>query len=208
MDVTHFRNQLSNSYRQWPKLFCPLEAIAAPGLGHHHHQTVGSHFCERELPSELLTNNGTTFCGKKLAQFAKVWGCFSGFSVCPHPIREWDNWKIPSCNKAYCDKNTFNPGGRVLAHRYAKGWRNGFYSTSQFNLQDLFEGINTALPQDDTISSPYIVGGTVWIKSPHGRCTTQFDRSIVTIIYSPHLVCVCWQNTTPCERCLPCAWGE
>ena len=58
------------------------------------------------------------------------------------------------------------------------------------------KGIDTALPQDDTISSCYIVGDAVWIKSPHGRCTTQFDRGTVTRIYSLHSVCV---DGIPCH---------
>ena len=48
------------------------------------------------------------------------------------------------------------------------------------------KSINTALLQDDTISSPYIVGDAVW--SLHGRYTMQFDRGTVTRIYSPHSV--------------------
>ena len=34
------------------------------------------------------------------------------------------------------------------------------------------------------------MGDAVWIKSPHGRCTTQFDRGTVMRIYSPLSVCV------------------
>ena len=43
---------------------------------------------------------------------------------------------------------------------------------------------------DDIISSPYIVGEAVWIKSLHGRYMTQFDRGTVTRICSPYSVCV------------------
>ncbi len=60
--------------------------------------------------------------------------------------------------------------------------------TSTYKIR--LKGIDTALPQDDTISSRYIMVDAVWIKSPHRRCTTQFDRGTVTRIYSLHSVCV------------------
>ena len=52
------------------------------------------------------------------------------------------------------------------------------------------KGIDAVLLQEDTIYSPYITGDAVWIKSPHRRCTTQFDRGTVTRICNPHSVCV------------------
>ena len=61
----------------------------------------------------------------------------------PTYYRGMGTWKIPSYDKSYCDKNSlFNPGGSVLAQRYAKGRWNGFNSVSQPNLhlKDPFEG--------------------------------------------------------------------
>ena len=34
------------------------------------------------------------------------------------------------------------------------------------------------------------MGDAVWIKSPHARCTTQFNKVTVKRIYSPLSVCV------------------
>ena len=34
------------------------------------------------------------------------------------------------------------------------------------------------------------MGDAVWVKSPHGRCLTQFKKGMVTGIYSPHSVLI------------------
>ena len=73
-------------------------------------------------------------------------------------------------------------------------------STAPANLTYTYKirlkGIDTALLQDNTISSPYIVGDAIWLKSLYGRCTMQFDRGTVTRINSPHSVCV---DGIPCH---------
>ena len=42
----------------------------------------------------------------------------------------------------------------------------------------------------DAGPSSYKVGDSVWVKIPHGRCTTQFGKGTITGVYSPHSVLV------------------
>ena len=46
------------------------------------------------------------------------------------------------------------------------------------------------LPPEDAGPSRYKVGDNVWVKIPHGRCTTQFGKGTITGVYSPHSVLV------------------
>ena len=59
-----------------------------------------------------------------------------------------------------------------------------------YNYHIWIKGIDTAPPLGHVDSGPFNVGDTVWVKSPHGRCLTQFKRGMVTGIYSPHSVLI------------------
>ena len=52
------------------------------------------------------------------------------------------------------------------------------------------KGIDVILPPKDAGPSSYEVGDGVWVKIPHGRCTTQFGKGTITGVYSPHSVLV------------------
>ena len=52
------------------------------------------------------------------------------------------------------------------------------------------KGIDIILPLEDAGISSYKVGDSVWVKIPHGRCTTQFGKGTITGVYSPHSVLV------------------
>ena len=52
------------------------------------------------------------------------------------------------------------------------------------------KGIDVMLPLEDAGPSSYKVGDSVWVKIPHGRCTTQFGKGTITGVYSPHSVLV------------------
>ena len=52
------------------------------------------------------------------------------------------------------------------------------------------KGIDVILPPDDVGPSSYKVGDSVWVKIPHGRCTTQFGKGTIMGVYSPHSVLV------------------
>ena len=120
MDVAHLGNQLSSTDRLQPLSFCPLEAIAAPGLGQHH-QTVRSSFCEWGPLSELLTDSGVVFCGETLAQFAKVWVICLHFQCAHIPSGNGIIERFHHMIKCIVTKTLFNLGGSVLVLRYAKG---------------------------------------------------------------------------------------
>ena len=51
-------------------------------------------------------------------------------------------------------------------------------------------GVDVTLPPEDAGPSRYKVGDNVWVKIPHGRCTTQFGKGTITGVYSPHSVLV------------------
>ena len=51
-------------------------------------------------------------------------------------------------------------------------------------------GVDVTLPPEDAGPSSYKVGDSVWVKIPHGRCTTQFGKGAIMGVYSPHLVLV------------------
>ena len=52
------------------------------------------------------------------------------------------------------------------------------------------KGIDVILPPEDAGPSSYKVGDSVWVKIPHGQCTTQFGKGTITDVYSPHSVLV------------------
>ena len=52
------------------------------------------------------------------------------------------------------------------------------------------KGIDVMLPLEDAGPSSYKVRDSVWVKIPHGRCTTQFRKGTITGVYSPHSVLV------------------
>ena len=51
-------------------------------------------------------------------------------------------------------------------------------------------GVDVTLPPEDAGPSSYEVGDSVWVKIPHGRCTTQFGKGTIMGVYSPHSVLV------------------
>lgn len=52
------------------------------------------------------------------------------------------------------------------------------------------KGIDTTLPPGITGSGTYTTGDVVWVKRPHGRCTTRFKKGKVMTVYGPHSVLV------------------
>ena len=133
------------------------------------------------------------FCRERLAQFAEVWGVRLCFQCAHIPSR---NGIIERCHHTIKHIVTRTCHSIQEAEYWHKVMPKDdeMASTAPANLTYTYKirlkGINAALLQDNTISSPYIVGDAVWIKSLHERCMTQFDRSTATRIYSPHSVCV------------------
>ena len=52
------------------------------------------------------------------------------------------------------------------------------------------KGIDVISPLEDTGPSSYKVRDSVWVKIPHGRCTTQFGKGAIMGVYSLHSVLV------------------
>ena len=52
------------------------------------------------------------------------------------------------------------------------------------------KSIGTAPLLEHVDSGPNHVGDAVWVKTPHGRCSTQFKKGMVMGIYSPHSVLI------------------
>ena len=55
---------------------------------------------------------------------------------------------------------------------------------------NIIRGADITLSPEDARTSSYKVGDSVWVKIPHGRCTTQFGKGTITGVYSPHSVLV------------------
>ena len=114
-----------------------------------------------------------------------------------HTGWQHDCGEISPYNKAHCHKNT------VMEAVY---WYNvtpkddASASTAPANVVYSYpariKGIDVILPPEDAGPSSYNVGDSVWVKIPHGRCTTQFGQGTITGVYSPHLVLV---DGTPCH---------
>ena len=150
-------------------------------------------FYERGAPAELLTDNATAFSGETFTNFAERWGVRMRFR-CAH---------VPSGN-----------GIAERSHRTIKRiatrtrcsvmeavyWYNvtpkddTTISTAPANAIHTYtariKGIDVASLPEDTGPSNYKVGDIVWVKIPHGRCTTQFGKGRITKVYSPHSVLV------------------
>ena len=59
-----------------------------------------------------------------------------------------------------------------------------------YNYHVGVKGIDAAPSLEHIDSGPYNVVDTVWVKTPHGRCSMQFRKVMVTGIYSPRSVLI------------------
>ena len=51
-----------------------------------------------------------------------------------------------------------------------------------YSYRARIKGIDIILPPEDAGPSSYKVGDSVWVKIPHGRCTTQFGKGAITVL--------------------------
>ena len=103
-----------------------------------------------------------------------------------------DCGEISLYNKAHCQKNTVLGNGAVYWYNMTPK-DDASASTAPANVIYSYTArikgvIMSSL--EDAGSSSYKVGDSVWVKSPHGRCTTQFGKGTITGVYSPHSVFV------------------
>ena len=59
-----------------------------------------------------------------------------------------------------------------------------------YNYRIRVKDIDTAPPLEHVDSGPYNAVDAVWVKTPHSLCLTQFEKGMVTGIYSPHSVLI------------------
>ena len=105
-----------------------------------------------------------------------------------------DCGEISPHNKAHCRKNTVLSDGGCIYWYNVTPKDDASASTAPANLIYSYtariRGVDVTLPQEDAGPSRYKVGDNVWVKLPHGRCTTQFGKGTITGVYSPHSVLV------------------
>ena len=193
MDVTHLggRHYLTlidcgpSRFAIWRLLSCQDAASIVRQL-----ETV---FYERGAPVELLTDNAMTFSRETFSRFAEPWGVWMRFR-CAY---------VPAGN------GIVERSHRTIKHIAARTrcsvmeavyWYNvtpkddASASTAPANIIYSYtahiRGVDVTLPPEDAGPSSYKVGDSVWVKIPHGRCTTQFGKGTITGVYSPHSVLV------------------
>ena len=153
---------------------------------------------ERGPPAELLTNNGTVFCGVMFANFADFWIIWMRF-CCTF---------VPSGNRII--EKSHSTIKRIAARSQcsimkAVYWNNITLkdvttaltapANSIHMYQAYIKGINVAPPHEYTDPGINKLRDVVWIKTPHGWCSTQFKKRKVTGSDSPHSILI---NGGPC----------
>ena len=150
-------------------------------------------FSKRGPPAELLTDNGAAFSGEGFGRFAETWGIQLRFRCAYVPS---GNGIVERCHRTI-KRIATRTRCSVMEALY---WYNvtpkddATASTAPanaiYNYRVRVKGIDTAPPFGHVDSGPFNVGDAVWVKSPHGRCSTQFKKGMVEGIYCPHLVLI------------------
>ena len=199
MDVTHLGghryltliNCGPSRFAIWRPLSCQDAASIVRQL-----ETV---FCKRGASVELLTDNTTTFSGETFPKFAERWGIWMRFQ-CAYILA--GNGIVERSHRTI-KRITTRTQSSVMGAVY---WYNvtpkddASASTAPANIiysyTPRIKGIDVMLPPEDARPNSYKVGDSVWVKIPHGRCTTQFRKGTITGVYSPHSVLV---DGKPCH---------
>ena len=144
-------------------------------------------FYERGLPTEILTDNDTAFWNSLLKTFQNEWTVRHRFRCAYVPSI---NGIIEQCYRAVkqiAARKVYYTRSNILVQRHAKGWCILCYSTSQYGLSvpHTAEGIDgTPAPTHNQQQAVFKQGDRVWVKTPHGRCTTKYKVRRVTGITS------------------------
>ena len=150
-------------------------------------------FSERGSPGELLTENGAAFSGEEFGRFAENWGrqlrfrCVyvpSGNGIverCHHTIKHIATRMCCSIMEALYWYNV-TPKDDAMASTAP--------ANAIYNYHIRVKGIDTVPLLGHVDSGPFNVGDAVWVKSPHGRCSTQFKKGMMTVIFSAHSVLI------------------
>ena len=150
-------------------------------------------FCERGAPVELLTDNATTFSGEAFSKFAERWGVRMRFRCAYVPAGNGIVERSHRTIKRIAARTRCSVMEAVYWYNVTPK-DDASASTAPANLIYSYtariRGVDVTLPPEDAGPSRYKVGDNVWVKIPHGRCTTQFGKGTITGVYSPHSVLV------------------
>ena len=135
-------------------------------------------------PTEILTDNDTAFRSSLLKTFLDEWRVWLRFRCAYIPsgngITEWCHRSV---KRIAARKRCTIP--KAVYWYNVKGWRILCYSTSQYGLLVPLKGINETLaPTHNQQQAIFKPGDWVWVKTPHGRCTTKYKVGHVTGITS------------------------
>lgn len=136
-------------------------------------------FCESS-PADQLIDNGAVFCGEMFTENCGIQLRFQ----CAYVQSENGIIERCHCTIKRIATRTQCSIMKALYSYYVAAPVNCIY-----NFQTHIKGVDAA-PLVHIQPRIYRVRDTVWIKAPHGQCTTHFEKARVTGIYSPHLVLV------------------
>ena len=158
-----------------------------------HCSAVGDRICERGAPVELLTDNATTFSGEAFSKFAERWGVRMRFRCAYVPAGNGIVERSHRTIKRIAARTRCSVMEAVYWYNVTPK-DDASASTAPANIIYSYtariRGVDVTLPPEDAGPSRYKVGDSVWVKIPHGRCTTQFGKGTITGVYSPHSVLV------------------
>ena len=193
MDITHYEDQHYLTLIDYgPSRFSiwdPLQHQNAASII----RQLESVFSERGPPAELLTDNGAAFSREEFRRFDENWGLQQRFR-CAYVLSS--NGIVERCHRTI----------KHIAARMRCSVMEALYwynvtpkddatastapANAIYNYRVRVKGRDTAPPLGHVDSGPFNVRDTVWVKSPHGRCSTQFKKGMVTGIYSLHSVLI------------------
>ena len=133
-------------------------------------------FFERGPPHELLTDNDPAFWCSEFRAFAREWKINLRFRCAYAPA---GNGVAERCHRTV--KRT---AGRMSCSIHITPKDGESRQTATANRIHRYKvrvkGFNTPMTSSDTKHSFYQIGDRVWVKAPHSRCTTKFNRGRVT----------------------------
>ena len=172
-----------------------LSSTVAPldlQYGGHSTDKMKNVFLERGLRMEILTNNDTAFTSKVCGEFARNWDVHLRFRWAYSPsgngIVERSHRTIKTITaRKNCSilevvywYNVTPKDDVSLCTAPADALRR--YHVRIKGVED------NPLPKPEVTGGKYEKGDVVWVKNPHGKCTTKYSTGRVTEVISPQSV--------------------
>ena len=146
------------------------------------------YFARRGAPVELLTDNATTFSRETFYRFAERWGVRMRFRCAYVPAGNGIVERSHRTIKRIAARTQCLVMEAVYWYNVTPK-DNVSASTAPANIIYSYtariRGVDVTLPPEDARPSSYEVGDSVWVKIPHGRCTTQFGKGTITVVHLP-----------------------